>query len=478
MRARFTIVTGASLAVLVVAACGGSDQADLFGSQGAGGSATGAGGSDGNGGGSAGPGGASVTGGTGGTSSAGPGVGGASAGPGGASAIGGAAGSGSPGKGGAAQGPGGAAMQGPGGGPMQGPGGTSAGTSSTGAGGKGGSVGGGGAAGSGTAGKGTAGTDASAGTSASGGAGAGGTGAAGAPTCDAPMASCDACVACSETAACAASYTACKNNPSCSALFSCAQGCGQDQGCVDQCAQQHPNGVSGFNAFIFCAACSACPSSCNGMVQCPMMTCNPETQSGCNGGASKCTVTLAGGGNQYEPTCVTPMANSVGLGNKCTRMNGMAGYDDCAAGQFCTFLGTSEGDPSNPTRFCRAFCADSGACGSGKTCVPIDGQTPPDALCVPVCQAFKGGCGNGTCAATQTNVEGQGALTCRYLGGGLPGTDCNSDTQCGKDQICADSQFGKRCRSLCDGGHPCLGAPAVQCQMSPLLPSGVGVCAG
>ena len=214
------------------------------------------------------------------------------------------------------------------------------------------------------------------------------------------------------------------------------------------------------------------------MVQCPTVTCNPETQSGCNGGASKCTLTVPNGGNQYEPTCVTPMPTAVGLGNKCIRMNGMAGYDNCAAGEFCTFLGTAEGDPNNPIRFCRAFCPDSGACGSGKTCVPVDNQSPPDALCIPVCSPFKGQCGNGTCAGQETNVEGQGALVCRYVGNAFPGSSCNQDTDCGKDQICTDGGGGKRCHALCDGGHPCLGAPAVQCQMGSGLPSGTGVCSG
>ena len=462
MRARSVLLAGVSLSLFVLLpACGGGDQANLFGSQGAGGGTPGVGGGNGTGGDATGPGGASTQ-----------GPGGAAQGPGGATGKGGGPGGASGGgkggttsQGGAAPGAGGS-PPGAGGTAMMGKGGATAGKGGSGTAGSG--TAGSGTAGSGTAGSGTAGTGASGSNG-----GTGGTGAAGAPSCDAAGTSCDSCATCSRTGACAGAWDACKNNPECVALGACVKPCGTDQGCLDQCGQDHPSGIAPFNKYVDCAACVACPNDCAGLVMCTASSCNPETQSGCSGADSKCTLTSPGGGG-YQPTCVAPMSTTVGNGTKCVRMNGLAGYDDCAAGDFCTFLGASEGDPNNPVRFCRAFCASSGSCGANKTCVPIDNQTPPDALCLPTCTPFKGQCGNnGTCAGQEINVEGQGALVCRYEGNGFPGTPCGQDTDCGKEHVCVDGPGGKRCRGLCDAAHPCLG---LSCQMSPALPAGIGVC--
>lgn len=61
--------------------------------------------------------------------------------------------------------------------------------------------------------------------------------------------------------ACSSQWNACLNNAECLAFVQCLQPC-QTQACVDQCVQQHPNGVDGYTATLDCLCTTGCQVEC------------------------------------------------------------------------------------------------------------------------------------------------------------------------------------------------------------------------
>jgi hypothetical protein len=84
----------------------------------------------------------------------------------------------------------------------------------------------------------------------------------GGPTCD-DGANCQDCAACAvgSSGDCSIQYNGCIAKPECNALLNCVFGCGGNQGCQQQCWNDHPNGTGAFSALGTCIAC-ACPTLC------------------------------------------------------------------------------------------------------------------------------------------------------------------------------------------------------------------------
>jgi hypothetical protein len=74
--------------------------------------------------------------------------------------------------------------------------------------------------------------------------------------------------ACSEclSASCCTEATACQKSNDCTAMLNCALECeitetGPETTCLQACAGEHPDGIGGYNAVVFCLGqeCDACP---------------------------------------------------------------------------------------------------------------------------------------------------------------------------------------------------------------------------
>src|SRR5690606_9933831 len=61
--------------------------------------------------------------------------------------------------------------------------------------------------------------------------------------------------------ACAAQGQACFSSQDCVNLVNCSNAC-QSEACLQGCANQHPNGVTGYNGMLQCAL-GACSVECN-----------------------------------------------------------------------------------------------------------------------------------------------------------------------------------------------------------------------
>ncbi len=84
-------------------------------------------------------------------------------------------------------------------------------------------------------------------------------------TCDAENDSCDSCSQCSVEpgGVCHEAWSACGSSQDCTGLVDCFSGCQGDAGCMDTCADAHPNGMALYTAAKFCLFCNACPTNCN-----------------------------------------------------------------------------------------------------------------------------------------------------------------------------------------------------------------------
>ncbi len=90
--------------------------------------------------------------------------------------------------------------------------------------------------------------------------------------------------------ACASAWDACLNDNDCLAFVQCLQPC-QTQACVDQCVQDNPNGVAGYQATLDCLCTTGCPVEC-------------ANAGFCQGAQPSCGFT------SDDPTCQTCFENS------------------------------------------------------------------------------------------------------------------------------------------------------------------------
>lgn len=73
---------------------------------------------------------------------------------------------------------------------------------------------------------------------------------------------CTECVVCASDGACQASYEAYASHPDASPFDRCWNGCGDDSGCMDECASSFPEVLSLYDLWATCVVCSACPNNC------------------------------------------------------------------------------------------------------------------------------------------------------------------------------------------------------------------------
>ncbi|MCC6554981.1 MAG: hypothetical protein IT372_18565, partial [Polyangiaceae bacterium] len=73
------------------------------------------------------------------------------------------------------------------------------------------------------------------------------------------------CIGCALANNCAGELAACQNDPTgdCVAFWMCADACFY-QDCIDQCAENHPQGAELFNYLVVCTFCVECYNDCDG----------------------------------------------------------------------------------------------------------------------------------------------------------------------------------------------------------------------
>lgn len=184
--------------------------------------------------------------------------------------------------------------------------------------------------------------------------------------------------------ACASVWNACLNNNACLAFVECLQPC-QTQACVDQCAQDNPNGIDGYAATLECLCTTGCVTEC-------------ADAGFCQGGQPSC------GFQSPDTTCQTCLENSC-----------CAQGSTCAADPVCTDCFTNpDADPS---------------------CVNTNGPANAFATCLTdncsVQCGFGGSGGTGGSGAGGGGVGGAGATGGAGTGGantgaGGPGGDASN----------------------------------------------------
>ena len=163
-----------------------------------------------------------------------------------------------------------------------------------------------------------------------------------------------------------------------------------------------------------------------------------------------CTLVALGAGPPITTACV-PEEGSGTAGMACIR--GASGEDDCAAGLYCTALGSS-GD----ALACRALCRSASDCGAG-ACIAT-GTAPAVGFCVEACDVFDAGaCGaeRGCTPVGAYGAVGASALTgvCDDAGLSAEGESCELSA-CEAGLVCArDPLLALRCALPCDETHPC-----------------------
>ena len=207
-------------------------------------------------------------------------------------------------------------------------------------------------------------------------------------------------------------------------------------------------------------------------------TCDPVAKTGCSGTDSKCTAIDDGSGTTV-PGCVTP-TGTVGADGTCKRASEDAagiGHDDCAAGFYCSGIGSFT---TPPVRHCRKYCATDTDCSGGQKCSILlsDPAGPIAGICVPTCTLFGTDCPTGfNCSLIIGDMDGAALYgTCRSVGTGAAGSTCKAGTECVADEVCSDPTMSgtSTCVPLCDTAHACTGGKTCKPQGS--LPTGGGVC--
>jgi hypothetical protein len=204
--------------------------------------------------------------------------------------------------------------------------------------------------------------------------------------------------------------------------------------------------------------------------------CDPTAQTGCtNTAMPKCTVTSAG-------LACEAQTGTTAEGATCTRTGGMVGIDDCSTGLFCSGIGfPAPASGATRMRACRKFCSHDTDCVSGSLdagphddfCVQLDGETPPDGLCVPGCTLFSmgaectGAFAGETCELDLGDIDSAIHGACRSSTStamqgdscGVPNSTTNppNDENCAAGQLCLTLDKGTTftCQQICDNTHAC-----------------------
>ncbi len=189
---------------------------------------------------------------------------------------------------------------------------------------------------------------------------------------------------------------------------------------------------------------------------------------------TKCAAVDDGTGMSLTSMCVAPTGNMM-TEDSCTRKDNTPsgeGYDDCAAGNYCSGLGTLS---TPPVRHCRNFCLLDTDCthGVNEKCVGLIVNQAMNAftmgLCAPTCTPFGNDCGQGlNCSNLLPAVDMSNEyLACRQPGQVGTSGACTTDSDCVADAVCVTPTMGNAiCSALCDmGAHPC--ANGKTCTMIP-----------
>ncbi|GMV39421.1 MAG: hypothetical protein AMXMBFR64_11370 [Myxococcales bacterium] len=203
--------------------------------------------------------------------------------------------------------------------------------------------------------------------------------------------------------------------------------------------------------------------------------CDPVAQD-CAGG-KKCAVTV-NPVNVWVNACVDQPKEPVGKGEVCVRPTNKVGIDTCAPGLFCTWWGVAMAEP--PIRRCFSTCQGSADCTGDEACI----RPPASAhsgLCLPTCDPFDSGCGEGlTCAHRFLAYDDATTVyACEQAGAVGEGGACEPDlSECGVGLACAlhKEEGTWSCRTWCDAAHPCAGAQDCVPIINPGAKPGIGFC--
>jgi hypothetical protein len=186
----------------------------------------------------------------------------------------------------------------------------------------------------------------------------------------------------------------------------------------------------------------------------------------CAGGAG-CTLVPIGGGAVETTACVDRVSAPRGLGEGCART--APGDDDCAAGLFCTPLGSETG------LVCRSLCRSELDCAAGEVCTS-SGTAPQMGTCLAACDPFDGAaCGAGL-GCQPTAILGAAVLgtVCTAAGAAALGEPCEA-SGCLPGLFCARTELLElRCATPCDAGHPCASGTCIPLEDGVAL----GTCRG
>jgi hypothetical protein len=107
---------------------------------------------------------------------------------------------------------------------------------------------------------------------------------------------------------------------------------------------------------------------------------------------------------------------------------------------------------------------------------------PVAGFCLPTCDLFGDGCGDGTTCRRMPSLDGRGAsvqrLACSGTGPAGVGENCSSDSDCAAHTMCnyqpGDHRIPK-CRTICDLDHLC-GAGFNCVALDPTSGDSTGIC--
>ena len=233
----------------------------------------------------------------------------------------------------------------------------------------------------------------------------------------------------------------------------------------------------------------ACP---DGGCPPPAANCDEVKQTGCTDPANpKCSDTDDGTMMFNDvPNCV-PLSGMVAIDGSCMRDKAVAGdttdwstigMDNCAAGGFCSGLGTVNQD--TPNRHCRKFCNADGDCPTkSELCTAFD-LTYGTGICVPSCAIFGSDCATGyNCSESLFDNDPNVAtlvMSCRTPGTVAIDQPCpNGDDDCTADHICIDHAFlggDGTCTAMCDTKHACPAGKTCQTSVMVMgMPTDLGI---
>lgn len=186
------------------------------------------------------------------------------------------------------------------------------------------------------------------------------------------------------------------------------------------------------------------------------LCCDVTDTQHCGAGA-KCTLIRTFAGGPSVTSCVST-TGALALGEPCARTGTPPfdlGHDECAAGLICANTLSAAIDQ----RACQRMCPGNSECGASSACYgPTNLSIPPIGICVPTCHAFGTDCPTNTActlAPTMSATAGKPDAICLRFGPATVGDACDEATDCAPGTACRVEPGGNKCRTLCDGTHPC-----------------------